>query len=489
MSLSEVLQLDAKYRVTGVTDDLYTLDEVDPTKSWNFSRPTLITPEIMENNKSFTSNTQSVYATLYERVPFLRDVLLDNIIIAGGYVSSCLLETKNNYAAEEKDIDMFVYGLSQKDAANRVKQLVTNLVEAYRAMIKSQKESSRADVNRYHSYPYAHFSPKQVYVVRSPRVINVHIGDKWKFQIILRLYNTMSEVLHGFDLGSCAVGLADQKVWFTSLSRFCYENRVNIFDGARRSTTYEYRLAKYFNRGFAIVLPQLDISKLPRKNLKWGKTEIAEMPYWTFSYTKISDNRIWVSEFLALGKDKVDEILSRDVSDSADGVSKRRHKVSDYGDVDEDGYASFYANLRTLLWEGPSTGEFYCYGEGDYYQRAFDTTPYISEKGVLRHYDQMRSGIWKDGEFRFRTIENWFPLTTLQEVAAELFKKDAQPLACLDALFTEHKQFAIDLLREIPPQVMNWKTADPGSQLVGSFNPIIEDDKIWYGPYFLNSQA
>src|SRR5690606_20981381 len=81
--------------------------------------------------------------------------------------------------------------------------------------------------------------------------------DEITIQIIYRLYTSKSEILHGFDIGSSAVGYDGKYVYFTSLSKFAYEYGCNIVDISRRSTTYEQRLIKYLKRGFKIILPDL----------------------------------------------------------------------------------------------------------------------------------------------------------------------------------------------------------------------------------------
>ena len=112
-----------------------------------------------------------------------------------------------------------------------------------------------------------------------------------------RLYKTASEILHGFDLGSSAVGYDGDNIYFTTLGKFCHEFSCNIIDTTRRSTTYEQRLAKYFNRGFNIVLPKFDITKLRTIYFKYDKSEICELPYFTFGYDAIIGNKITVDDF------------------------------------------------------------------------------------------------------------------------------------------------------------------------------------------------
>jgi hypothetical protein len=81
-------------------------------------------------------------------------------------------------------------------------------------------------------------------------------------QVILRQYNTLAEVLHGFDLGACAMGFDGNEVWTTELGKIAFESRVNILCLDGRRATYESRLAKYFERDFGLVLRGFEMSCL-----------------------------------------------------------------------------------------------------------------------------------------------------------------------------------------------------------------------------------
>jgi len=78
-------------------------------------------------------------------------------------------------------------------------------------------------------------------------------------QVILRRYSTLGEVIHGFDLGSSAVAWDGARVWLTALGALAAEHGINILNMAARRATYEKRLARYFSRGYGIVLPDLDM--------------------------------------------------------------------------------------------------------------------------------------------------------------------------------------------------------------------------------------
>ena len=80
----------------------------------------------------------------------------------------------------------------------------------------------------------------------------------WKsIQLILREYTCPSEIIHGFDIGSCSI-LYDPNVGnvlTTYKGKYCINEKVNWFEPDRSSPTYAYRLAKYHIRGFDIMLP------------------------------------------------------------------------------------------------------------------------------------------------------------------------------------------------------------------------------------------
>lgn len=83
-----------------------------------------------------------------------------------------------------------------------------------------------------------------------------------KFQMVLRKYQTISALLHSFDVPSCAVAFDGQRAHLTALSAYAHAHRVNIVHPEYRSPSYEHRLIKYFERGYALVLPNLDMARL-----------------------------------------------------------------------------------------------------------------------------------------------------------------------------------------------------------------------------------
>ena len=293
MDVFDVLIFDSIKRYSGVEDDLIPISEVDLSHE---PYPNVLKFHndgvIFKFNNSKDVN-QIINYTFTEKntgikcKPLFKDFDFTNVFIAGGFVSSSLVKIQictqddkyvsglfntfddnddiidlivrrnlsrhvgneltdhfdRNYYSYP-DIDFFIYGLDEDEANKKVEYIID-----YFSNMLFIRKLTRASAVVTLSY---------VLITDN----NTDINNKYHIQIILRLYKTKSEILHGFDLGSSAVGYDGENIWFTTLSKFSYENKCNIVDSYRRSTTYERRLEKYFYRGFNLLVPFLDISKV-----------------------------------------------------------------------------------------------------------------------------------------------------------------------------------------------------------------------------------
>lgn len=161
----------------------------------------------------------------------LRDNM-DNIFIAGGAISNILNDIPLNQC-DEPDVDIFIYGLDKSSAS----RLVHTIIDKFNQYVKIVQR-------------------KHVKVIRNKHTLSIRFMRRW-YQIIFRLYKTKSEILHGFDIGSSAVGWDGNEIYFTTLSAFSYITGYNIHDPIKASSTYEKRLIKYSRRGFAIAIPHI----------------------------------------------------------------------------------------------------------------------------------------------------------------------------------------------------------------------------------------
>jgi len=152
----------------------------------------------------------------------------NKLCIAGG----AMIDVLNKEDRAPKDIDIFFTGVTQDEALVILNDILNKIACAY---------------------------PYQL-VSRNQHALN--IKSSCDIQIMFRLYNNVSEVIHSFDLQSSAVAYSGNQIHFTKLSEYCIANAINVIDTTRRSKTYEFRLHKYFNKGFSIVFPEFDVKRL-----------------------------------------------------------------------------------------------------------------------------------------------------------------------------------------------------------------------------------
>ena len=125
----------------------------------------------------FTSNFNKEHPNILNRIGEVLNT--ENVIIAGGSVLRALtadttIRTGGKLWGNVSDIDMFVFGVTKEEANRIVRRIFLTLA-----------------VNN-----------ERWVIVRTRGVINIHNAET-KIQIVLRIYDTATEVLIGFDLDCC----------------------------------------------------------------------------------------------------------------------------------------------------------------------------------------------------------------------------------------------------------------------------------------------
>lgn len=457
--LLNVLEIDRQARNPGQiqTDDLWLLKDIDFKRDWDYVYPTLYADSSLALKNSLIQDIKNFEVLFNKKYgPVLSRLNYDNILIAGGAITSLLLQ--RNW---DNDIDIFIYGLTEEEANYKVEEIIQNIYDSYldfkSAQIQAEhkKDVPNQDIR-------GEIGANEVMNnIRNRHCISIQFNNGAKIQIILRLYNTLSEILHGFDLGSCAMGYDGKQVYFTSLGKFAYEYLANVIDPSRRSTTYEKRLLKYYERGFNIILPLLDMTKLPRDYLEYRLVEVCFLPYFTFSYKDVRDNKIYLDKMLKLGTN-----LKYD---------------SDYQAQDLSDYEIFYLNLRTLVAHG---------GAKDFYHYSprmnldiLNQPPYLQPSFIIDFYDKIADKLYRKGKFDIGVFKNYFFADLLPTMLNEFFIQ--RNYKYLKEIIETQKQSVLDLYKNLSQKTqLQWLKENPGTQLTSSFNPIISDSKDWYGVYY-----
>ncbi len=381
---------------------------------------------------------------LYKRLPFLINIPLEGLFIAGGYISSILFKrsSKNN---EPQDLDIFVCGYNSIEAAEkRIKCFIHSLNVSSGRIFSVTRSKHALTIRIYYSH-----------------------NKNFPIQIILRLYSSPSEVLHGFDLGSSMIGLWDSKIYTTLLGSFSLVNRCNIINLPRRSTTYEIRLVKYFNRGFDIIFPKLDIRKLGfgynlERNPPTAKSfRIARLG----SDTYLEDGIVSLIVHMLTGNQKNDPPASDySISGSKFVDQTNFEMIVNWNDKEEE-IPPLIRSAYTL------------YSFSDPVEEAFSTSLEGIDEGLIyREYGKIDSG--SKTHINPSKIEKFFPGTSLDLVYQEI-KSDGN----LNSIKKTYIKINIEKVRLIEAKnniPVNWIISDPGTQLCGSFNPDVISEEEWY---------
>jgi ankyrin repeat protein len=138
--------------------------------------------------------------------------------------------------APASDVDLFIYGLDEEQAIEKIKQIETKVRDSILQETTTIRTKNAITIAS--AYPTRHV------------------------QIVLRLYKSVSEILTGFDVDCSCVAYDGKMVWATPRAVASYVTQINTIDLTRRSPSYENRLSKYSRRGFEVYWPELDRSKI-----------------------------------------------------------------------------------------------------------------------------------------------------------------------------------------------------------------------------------
>ncbi len=433
MEVKRVLEIDNLSRNPDAIRTLYTHNDLDTNKSWDFSLPTLVSDKNPFNSGDLkTTYHDKIMEKLFGIYPELKNINMNNILIAGGCVGKLIL----SQSIHNQDIDIFIYGLDKESAEKKIMEIYNTIRGNFVKM----------NIDKKVFYTYVPYLRTSKYTL---------INDK--FQIIHRLYKDKAEILHGFDIGSSSVGIDNNYIYFTELSKFSYEHKCNIVDTTRRSTSYEHRLQKYFKRGFNIILPYFDITKISDEIYNSHDLPPAViMPYLVFTHYNIYKNKIVVSNF----------------------YNRKNANISDYDDEKAksgtEEYKYFHLNIKRIL-----------NGENNLVLFSQDLvndkiSHQLKSSRIDYLYETLFEEIHKNVKFPTQKCINYLCKDVLKVFT---IKDDKSALLELvEEIKEKIRNFLKNNIDEIP-----WIIDNPTSQLTSSFNPIVEEPEKWYGEYYINS--
>lgn len=230
----------------------------DIDKSWHQKQNRLpdnaprLFEQIADNNNHITYDDNPMTSILS------KVVCLGNVCVAGGAVLQMFqgsFSTHNLKTYQPPvppgDIDVFVWGLTEKEANAKVKQIIKTL--------KTFKVRS------------CNFTGNAYTCI---------LGKGIVLQVVCRLYGSPSEIIHGFDIQACKVlMLYDHehkcnRIYGTQTFVESLRYRTVWVDTERQSSTYAIRLVKYFCKGFDVIVPGLERRRIDCEIMSVGMKDL-----------------------------------------------------------------------------------------------------------------------------------------------------------------------------------------------------------------------
>lgn len=379
-----------------------------------------------------------------------RDLVWDNILLAGGSIVDLLI---NN--TKIRDFDFFIYGIETEIEAEKIIcRFVKDILDKNQAKIHSITKASGA--------------------------ITVEIQDRiriYKLQFILRLYKHPSVILHGFDIGCCAIGFDGKKVMMTTLAKYSIERRICIVDLEKRSTSLEARIAKYFtDKNFMIVFQNLNVDTLHnmKKNSK-GPCMIS-IGCLSILCINIIGNQIY-------GICKVGKTRQEDTSDYDNTVPIMFLNLRFLCKLVQD--QKLLQDWYNLCWLQLSDSKELTIIDMTS-PIPVDTIFESCEKNLMMFCESFikdaegKNSDEKCFDKRLRYITCVPKTKVIEDLEKENWKQ------CIRDHFTLQIKSIKDLKSKIHDNI-KWKKDDPQSQFHGSMKPIVGTAKDWYGEFYTES--
>ena len=147
-----------------------------------------------------------------------------------------LREYYHEHLAPASDVDLFIYGLNEEQAIEKIKQIERNIKDSI--LHETTTIRTKNAITIASQYPTRHV------------------------QIVLRLYDSVSQIITGFDVDCACAAYTGDQVYAAPRAIAAFMTQCNTIDLARRSPSYENRLSKYSHRGFEVYWPLLERSRV-----------------------------------------------------------------------------------------------------------------------------------------------------------------------------------------------------------------------------------
>ena len=411
---------------TSVQMSLIPIDDVGTTRSYDYTDATLIQPGRYTARSPMTSS--SFAKTFFTHFPSLQKMDWANVAVRGGAVVDILL------GQTPTDLDIFLYGCSTPEGfVERANKLIGFLLESERRAVEARNEAAKKAAEEamksggYYPGRWQHHQAQapveeiNIKACRQGPVVTIYSGNvKVPLQIVLTSYDTLGSVVAGADIPVCGASFDGTTVFVNAEGKWSLENlAIRVRDGFFPRAM---RLQKYFMKGFDIVLPGLDVAKLPVDYIKiGGLLDAFQTPCLTVAYSSVHKNKISVASFLNV-EDAPNAVLGHPVYEDASGGGGRMT----FPEAPES-RAVLYMNMEKLA-AATALGDdsdaappsFNVFAEADFVADCLQPWPQLTPRQVENTLDGVGATLFQGGQLNFGKWQQFIHAVPLQKLIAKV---------------------------------------------------------------------
>lgn len=355
---------------------------------------------------------------------FLELTQIKGVFIAGGAIFCTMFGLPIN------DVDLFIYDGTIKEANARLKIIHNIYLHTDPKITRTTNAITISNIDYFNGSSVIRYSYKEV-------------------QVILRLYKTKSEILHGFDVDSCCFGYDGSSIWMTKRAEHFLLSGLNHVNFNRISPSYEHRLGKYLCRGVGVKIPGFSKNLIDTTMLK---------EYFKSFLTKDGNYNTYKTNRQSFKLAGIDKLLFYYWKNYLNGTKKGMKYNVDSIDISVSDYYMSKNRYAHEKWLDEIIE--YMYNTADKYLEASEKyMPLLDNMDVT---NILTNHIIKARRITYLTVEdnNLDSIINIEESLYEALS------------YVSKWEF---------PRVLEWKVTNPGEQMTGTFHKtVLEDNSIWY---------
>ena len=364
---------------------------------------------------------------------FLAGGAFSDFAIFGGSLVDVLMDEEPN----DLDIAVFVKGKNNKEKGEIFAKKVQLFVEKCILWMENQNAKILRKIDQGHS----NYNSRMLYEIndneklkinRFRNVFTVQLPCcQSKIQFIPK--DGIDDLLNDIDISCTAIMYFQHEVIMSEKAKKSIESLAFEIDENNGSEHYLQRVVKYFGKNFDIILPNLDISKIPKRLLKFQSlphgvnfAEVLDLKYLNVPYIKVKGNKIETGAYKPFPSDYCKKVSSEKMN-----INKEENIVGltpGYGSDDNDEIDVkdlIYQNIRNLA--NKRFDRFNYIGQGELWNNAFKSEVFITERMLINSYETAKRKMWDEesGNLNLGVIEQYLPYKPITDIVNVLLIKYA----------------------------------------------------------------